>query len=309
MTPLNKFLESNITNVTRYLSELHVSMQPIRIDVPWCHIVQKYGGVPDDINDNWTGTTSDETDVIVLHRFFQKHADRIGKELLSHSSGIDVNSSTVTGKQIWDNFCALLVDLGPPLEVPQLSNLDSSSHRGYLEFMSKYANRSTTPVEHIFMETDTKVFWLNDSGLKYFLTLKGGGYCCIRFTIVRNRCGGLGHWTAHVPHIQGLRYSFSFKIDNSSLVLQILTSETYRSCLFDIILDCTSFNANSEIPLQWLKYCAELIPSDIRNRFMAARILNPNTLMQKFMRRLYNISAGTWDRLPHWTPLLHLHLW
>jgi neurofibromin 1 len=96
--------------------------------------------------------------VIVLHRFFQKHADRIGKELLSHSSGIDVNSSTVTGKQIWDNFCALLVDLGPPLEVPQLSNLDSSSHRGYLEFMSKYANRSTTPVEHIFMETDTKVF-------------------------------------------------------------------------------------------------------------------------------------------------------
>jgi len=78
----------------------------------------------------------------VLHRFFQKHADRIGKELLSHSS----------------NFCALLVDLGPPLEVPRLSTLDSSSHREYLEFMSKYMNRSTTPVEQIFMETVIKVW-------------------------------------------------------------------------------------------------------------------------------------------------------
>ena len=96
----------------------------------------------------------------MLHRFFQKHADRIGKELLSHSSGIDVGGSTVTGKQIWDNFCALLVDLGPPLEVPRLSTLDSYSHREYLEFMSKYMNRSTTPVEQIFMETVIKVLYM-----------------------------------------------------------------------------------------------------------------------------------------------------
>lgn len=46
------------------------------------------------------------------------------------------------------------------------------------------------------------------------------------------------------------------------------------------------------MPLQWLKYCAELIPMDIRTRFASARVLNPNTLTQKFMRRLYNISAG-----------------
>ena len=157
MTPLNKFLESNITNVTRFLSELHVSVYSIRNNILNAISFQKYGGAPDDINDNWTGTTSDETDVIVLHRFFQKHADRIGKELLSQSSGIDVSGSTVTGKQIWDNFCALLVDLGPPLEVPRLSSLDSSSHREYLEFMLKYVNRSTASVEHIFIETGIMV--------------------------------------------------------------------------------------------------------------------------------------------------------
>ena len=66
----------------------------------------------------------------------------------------------------------------------------------------------------------------------------------------------------------------------------------YRSRDFDIILDCTSFTSKSEVPLQWLKYCAEVIPMDIRVRFSTTRILNANTLTQKYLRRLYNISAG-----------------
>ena len=93
-------------------------------------------------------------------------------------------------------------------------------------------------------------------------------------------------------HIFKVRFRLFSLIPLFITVLQILTSETYCSRSFDLILDCTSFNSSSEIPLQWLKYCAELIPSDIRKRFAVARILNPNTLMQKFMRRLYNISAG-----------------
>ena len=68
----------------------------------------------------------------------------------------------------------------------------------------------------------------------------------------------------------------------------------YRSRDFDIILDCTSFTSKSEVPLQWLKYCAEVIPADIRVRFSTARILNANSLTQKYLRRLYNISAGEW---------------
>ena len=112
--------------------------------------------------------------------------------MLSHSSGIDVSGSTVTGKQIWDNFCALLVDLGPPLEVPRLSSLDASSHREYLAFMSKYLNRSTTPVEHIFMETDIKVLY-KIFVVEAFLTCKAGKYCGVRFAIVGNRCRRLRH--------------------------------------------------------------------------------------------------------------------
>jgi len=41
-----------------------------------------------------------------------------------------------------------------------------------------------------------------------------------------------------------------------------------------------------------LKYCAELIPSDIRSRFATTHILNPNALTHKYLRRLYNVTAG-----------------
>ncbi|CAA7259350.1 unnamed protein product [Cyclocybe aegerita] len=241
MTILNKFLESNITNVTRFLSELH-----------------KYSGVSDE-TDNWSGTTTDESDVIVLHRFFHKHADKIGKELLSLSKPtVDGDSSAITGKRAWDGLCALLVDLGPPLEVPRLSTATSFQHTDFINLMTRFANRNTSSVEHLFLETDvqenTAVFVLSFS---------------------RINVEGLD--------IELLMYH----------ILKTLNSESYRSRSFDIILDCTSFTANSEVPLQNLKYCAELIPLDIRSRFAATRILNPNTLTQKYLRRLYNISAGT----------------
>ncbi|KAJ3504772.1 hypothetical protein NLJ89_g7765 [Agrocybe chaxingu] len=243
MTILNKFLESNITNVTRFLSELH-----------------KYSGVSDE-TDNWSGTTTDESDVIVLHRFFHKHADKIGKELLSLSKPtVDGDSSAITGKRAWDGLCALLVDLGPPLEVPRLSSATSFQHTDFINLMTRFANRNTSSVEHLFLETDVQ-----ENTAVFVLPLS------------RVNVEGLD--------IELLMYHI--------LKVGLILCELYRSRLFDIILDCTSFAANSEVPLQNLKYCAELIPLDIRSRFAATRILNPNTLTQKYLRRLYNISAGT----------------
>lgn len=94
---------------------------------------------------------------------------------------------------------------------------------------------------------------------------------------------------------------YIFKVCISSQVLfdqpikilpQTLALPIYENRLFDLILDCTGFAAISEVPLRWLKYCAELIPSDIRSRFMTTHVLNPNFLTQKYLRRLYNVSAG-----------------
>ena len=92
-----------------------------------------------------------------------------------------------------------------------------------------------------------------------------------------------------VYHYQLLRIKFTRLILSLPKTLQ---SDMYRSRDFDIILDCTLFTSKSEVPLQWLKYCAEVIPADIRVRFSTTRILNANTLAQKYLRRLHNISAG-----------------
>ena len=95
---------------------------------------------------------------MVLHRFFHKHADKIGKELLSLSKQPTENdSSTVSGKRAWDGLCALLVDLGPPMEVPRLSNLTSDEHREYFDLMARQANRNTDSVKGLFIETDVCV--------------------------------------------------------------------------------------------------------------------------------------------------------
>jgi hypothetical protein len=94
----------------------------------------------------------------VLHRFFHKHADKIGKELLSLSKPpLEGDPASVTGKRAWDGLCALLVDLGSPMEVPRSSNLTSDEHQEYSELMTRQANRDTASVEKLFVETDVRV--------------------------------------------------------------------------------------------------------------------------------------------------------
>jgi hypothetical protein len=46
--------------------------------------------------------------------------------------------------------------------------------------------------------------------------------------------------------------------------------------------------------MQWLKYCIEIIPHDFRARFETAYILNPNSAAIKYLRRLWNITAGAY---------------
>lgn len=65
----------------------------------------------------------------------------------------DGDPSALNGKRAWDELCALLVDLGSPIGVPQLSIYDASELREYLELMSRYADQSTASVEKFFVET------------------------------------------------------------------------------------------------------------------------------------------------------------
>lgn len=160
---LNDFLRDHIAHVTRYLSELNVSCLDNLLRTEQIFCPQRYTPGEDD-DEEWLGTASDDTDIIVLHRFFDKHADKIGKELLSISKpSSDSDNSALNGKRAWDSLCTLLVDLGPPIDVPKASVLDRKDHREYKELMSRYADRTTDSVQEVYCETvppSVSRYWL-----------------------------------------------------------------------------------------------------------------------------------------------------
>ncbi|KAF8559154.1 hypothetical protein OG21DRAFT_1570167 [Imleria badia] len=246
MVCLNEFLKANITNVTRFLSE-----------------VNKYSATAaDEDGGEWLGTTADDTDTIVLHRFLDKHADKIGKELLSYVKPNNEDDSVTMGaRRAWDQLCNLLVELQEAPEVPRLSLLQSSEHREFIDLMNRCCHRNIEPVRDIFVSANV---------------------------------------AEDVPAVFVLRVC---KIDVEALDIELLmyhilkastlTSSEYGKRHYEIILDCTSFTSTSEIPVQWLKTCSQLIPMDVRQRFMNGYFLNANSLTQRYLRRVYNISAGT----------------
>ncbi|KAI0291754.1 hypothetical protein BC826DRAFT_969907 [Russula brevipes] len=245
MSILNPFLQTKIMDVFKFLSEL-----------------SRYNPSPNDEEKDsheWKGVTYDDTDTIVLHRFFSKHADKVGKELLSFMKpSTEGDPSAVNGKRAWDALCSALVDLGQPIEVPRLSALSSSEHREYLDLVARYDRADISAVRDIFVEAGAG----KDEPARFVF--------------------------------------FVSKLDVETLDIELLLYHIFKTLTsvadprsFDIIFDWTSFSSSSQVPMQWLKYCIEIIPHDFRAKFEMAYILNPNSAAVKYLRRLWNITAGS----------------
>ncbi|KAI0329579.1 hypothetical protein GY45DRAFT_1324865 [Cubamyces sp. BRFM 1775] len=244
MVILNDFLKENIVTVTKFLSEINKYVPPN----------------PDDEADEWLERTYDETDTIILHRFFEKHADKIGKELLSSSKVSaekmtpEAEAAAANGKRAWDALCAALVDLGQPLESPKLSTLTRMEHREFLELMARCDRRDTTTVQELFVEaTDPSI-----SRVVFVLSVS--------------------KIDVEVLDLELLLY----------YIFKCVTSPTNEDRDFDIILDYTGFTSASQVPAQWLKFAVETIPLDIWKRFKMMRLLAPNTFALRYLRKLYN---------------------
>lgn len=102
--------------------------------------------------------TYDDTDTVVLHRFFQTHADVVGKTLLGTSPQLSVegDASAISGKRRWEITCDTLVSMGQASDIPHLSTLPSSQHQEYLDLMNHYTYRNVAAVKDIFVETFTE---------------------------------------------------------------------------------------------------------------------------------------------------------
>lgn len=106
--------------------------------------------------DEWLGGTFDESDAIVLHRFFEKHADKVGKELLSSSKpSKEGEAAAIGGKRAWDSLCASLVEMGLAAGIPQPSSLAATDFDDFLEFMARNTDRNMESVRDLFREVTT----------------------------------------------------------------------------------------------------------------------------------------------------------
>ncbi|KAH9948737.1 hypothetical protein B0H21DRAFT_787622 [Amylocystis lapponica] len=249
MIVLNDFLTVNIINVTRFLNEL-----------------KKWSPAgPDEDPEEWLDTTYDDTDTIVLHRFFEKHADKVGKELLSLSKPAsekptpEAEASAANGKRVWETLCAALVEMGAPLESARVSTQHSHDHREYMDMMARHDLKDTSVVHDLFVRANTP---LKDVAV---------------FVLSVSKID------VEILDIELLLY----------YIFKTLTSPPYEQQAFEIIFDFTSFTTTSQIPAQWLKFAHELIPLDLRERFQMSRILTPNDLAVKYLKRLYNLASGS----------------
>jgi Divergent CRAL/TRIO domain len=137
------------------------------------------------------------------------------------------------------------------------------------------------------------------------LTTKVGPGSYFHLLCIKDRRGSSRCRAANVPYIQR-EFSLYYVLPVAyGSIGQTLSSPTYEGRNFEVIVDCTAFTSLSEVPVQWLKYCIELIPYDIRKRFTATYILNPNGLTHRYLCRIYNVSAG---EAFHRCPISHLIL-
>ncbi|ELU45404.1 RasGAP domain-containing protein [Rhizoctonia solani AG-1 IA] len=112
--------------------------------IPLNNLLERYQQPPEEeYIEEWLGTTYDEVDQMVLHRYFSDNVDKIGKDLLIASKvAHSQTSDTVAGKRQWDKLVNVLVELGQPVEVPMLSRSTAEDHLIYKPFMRSQAHRT-----------------------------------------------------------------------------------------------------------------------------------------------------------------------
>ena len=151
----NDYVERNADTLVRFLDMLQVCWFPLHIIYQLTSRLQRPLSKPPSPSEKNNHTVSDNTDVVVLHRFFDKHADKIGKELLSLSKpSSDGDVTAINGKRAWDGLCALLVDLGQPPEVPRPSTAPSEMHLPYIHLMEESAGRDLSRVQNLLVEVE-----------------------------------------------------------------------------------------------------------------------------------------------------------
>ncbi|KAG8696350.1 Ras GTPase activating protein ira2 [Ceratobasidium sp. 394] len=255
LIPLNNLLEQNIVPLARFLNEvIHYTPPP-----------------DEEVVEEWLGTTYDEVDQTVLHRYFSSHVDKIGKDLLTTGKPSSHANDTVAGKRQWDQLVNVLVELGQPVEVPILSRSTSEDHSVYKTFMRSQAHR--TP----------------DASIREMFIEAPGARSGSSMSNEHRTSSGSEESNVYIFRISQLNIE---TVEFQLLLYRVFSLLSSNTASFDLILDCTAFSATSEIPTQWINEFVEVTPFDFVERLRTIYIVNPNNTAQKFLRKLYHRFSG-----------------
>ncbi|KZT57183.1 hypothetical protein CALCODRAFT_470049 [Calocera cornea HHB12733] len=240
MEVLNEHMLEAIPYVWKFLRD--VSSDPRHRPVNWSEMPVRH---------------ADETDILILHRFFHRNLGNIGQQLLT----IHTKASTpqqqqlylTEGKRLWDQLVDKLVEVGSLPENLAPISTRWEAHAPLQGFLRRYVRANLENVAHLFvrLQPDTPTLLYQASKIQ-----------------------------ADVIEYDAL----------INLIFRELSREPTED--FQIIVDMTSFTNTSIIPSRWIKHFVDLIPLELVERCRAIYFVNINRVGQSYLRKLYYEFSG-----------------
>ncbi|KAI8972992.1 hypothetical protein BDB01DRAFT_839035 [Pilobolus umbonatus] len=204
-------------------------------------------------------TPLEENDYACIHRVLFDNMERLYRELATRKVRQlpDAESSSAWKRQ-FDRFSNLMAQLGRPPEVTKQEHISlrsytfAAANQFYAEFMRRNSHRSVESLvsKNIFYEGGVSK---NNRPVFYY--------------IARN--------------VLADNVDFELLV---YLILQIMERASNKS--FEVVMDMTMFSSENELPLQWFTQILQLIPVDSVDNVANIIIYNPNSHLQKYLKKL-----------------------
>ncbi|KAG1177602.1 hypothetical protein G6F70_005649 [Rhizopus microsporus] len=200
-----------------------------------------------------------EEDYVLLHQVLADNMERISRDLAIRKLNRSHDQESLTSwKREFDRFANILAQLGRPPELRKKESLPSknyifaASNQIYSDFIRRNNHRSVESIasKNIFYEGG-----ISKAGRRvYYLILR---------------------------HIDVDNIDFELLIYH---ILQILEASSNKS--FEVLVDCTLFSNNNEVPSQWINQLMQLLSSDIMGSFAALHVYNSNSYLRTYLKKI-----------------------
>ncbi|KAL7332161.1 hypothetical protein PS15p_204242 [Mucor circinelloides] len=226
------------------------------------HFLRSISTLPPESTNNIQGTVRvDQSGYVRLHKYLSDNLERMSRDLTGRrvlrGSGSDTQS-LLGWKKTLDRLSNLLAQLGRPSDIPN-SELTyarnyavANSNHYYSEFMRRNGYRDLSVIGA------QNIFYLGG-------TSRGGRPV---FYII-------------------CRTIDADEMDFELLVYYMLrVMEPYLNNPFELLFDTTEFSSTRAIPIHWLTQFFQLVFSEMNDYLVSLHLYNPNTYLQRYIRKL-----------------------